>query len=461
MKHRFSRYLKFLTFLGDISILNGLFCALYLKGHFIIQHNYDNSWFFFLFIINVSWLAIVLYANSYKANRVYSLSKLVSTIIYSVGQHFLMICTTIYLFDYQLVHKWGPLAACTVFLIAIIIWRLSLYYSLSLYRSKGYNFRNVVIVGFGAIAKQLEVFFTLHPEYGYHFLGYFDDNINGKKRLGEINEVDLFLNKEGITVDEVYCCLPYVKYGQIKKVIDLCEDRLIKVKVIADFRAFSFKGLELERYDHIPVLNVSSIPLDDRKNQITKRIFDFIFSSFLILFIFSWLFPIIAVMVKLDSKGPVFFKQKRTGKGNQDFLCWKFRTMYVNGHADYKQATRDDCRVTPVGAFLRKTSLDELPQFLNVLQGTMSVVGPRPHMLKHTEEYSRLIKKFMVRHNVKPGITGLAQSKGYRGETSNLIEMNNRVKLDRFYIENWTFVLDLKIIYATAMSLMKGDQQAY
>ncbi|HTF29451.1 MAG TPA: hypothetical protein VK625_11450, partial [Flavitalea sp.] len=296
MKHRFSRYLKFLTFVGDICILNGLFLLLYFKGHFIVQH--DESWFYFLAIINLCWVAIVLYANSYKANRVYSLAKLVSTIFYSVAQHFLMLCTAIYFFDYQLVHKWGPWAVCTAFLVAIILWRLLFYYSLSLYRSKGYNFRNVVVVGFGAIAKELEVFFSLHPEYGYHFIGYFDDNFAGKKKLGDINSVDQYLKNESVIIDEVYCCLPYVKYGQIKKVIDMCEDRLIKVKVIGDFRALSFKGLELERYDHIPVLNVSSIPLDDRKNQITKRGFDILFSSLIILFVFSWLFPIIAFLIR-------------------------------------------------------------------------------------------------------------------------------------------------------------------
>lgn len=459
MKHRFSKYLKFLTFAGDICILNGLFFALYLKGHFFVQP--IESWRIFLVTINLCWFAIVWYANSYKINRVYSLAKLVSTMFYSVAQHFLMLCTAIYFFDYQLLHKWAPLAVCTAFFIAIVAWRLLVYYALSLYRSKGYNFRNVVVVGFGAIAKELEVFFNLHPEYGYHFLGYFDDHFAGKKKLGNVSEVDHYLNRQGAAVDEVYCCLPYVKYGQMKKVIDMCEDRLIKVKVIGDFRALSFKGLELERYDHIPVLNVSSIPLDDRRNQVTKRIFDILFSSFIILFVLSWLLPIIALLIKLSSRGPVFFKQKRTGKGNHDFICLKFRTMYMNGDSDWKQATKHDCRVTPIGAFLRKTSLDELPQFLNVLQGTMSVVGPRPHMLKHTEEYSKLIKKFMVRHNVKPGITGLAQSKGYRGETRNLIEMSNRVKLDRFYIENWSFILDLKIILVTVISMMKGDQQAY
>jgi putative colanic acid biosysnthesis UDP-glucose lipid carrier transferase len=459
MQHRFSKYLPFLTFLGDIFALNALFITLYLKDHFIV-HTYDRSWFFFLIIVNVSWLLIVIFTRPYRTSRVYSLSQLVGSISYTVFQHFLITFATIYFFDFILVHKWGPLVVHTAFLGTILTWRLSLYYFLSFYRSKGYNFRNVAVIGYGAIAKHLEVFFNLHPEYGYRFIGYFDDNPNSKK-LGDISSIKQSIIENKFAIDEIYCCLPYVKYGQIKQIIDLCEDRLIKVKLITDFRAFSFKGLELERYDHIPVLNVSSIPLDNRNNQVVKRIFDIIFSIAAFLFVFSWLFPIIALAIKINSRGPVFFKQKRTGKDNTDFTCWKFRTMYVNGEADLKQATKHDQRITSVGSFLRRTSLDELPQFLNVLQGTMSVVGPRPHMLKHTEEYSKLIKKFMVRHHVKPGITGLAQSKGYRGETRNLIEMKNRVKLDRFYIENWSFLLDLRIIIATVISLAKGDQQAY
>jgi putative colanic acid biosynthesis UDP-glucose lipid carrier transferase len=460
MQHRFSKYLPLLTFVGDIFALNGLLIFLYLNGHLIVE-TYDRSWFLFLFILNVSWVVIVLFTSPYRVQRVYPLIKLVQNTGYSVLQHFLFSFTLIFLFDFVLVHNWGPIISYLIFGFLILVLRMSLYYFLSFYRSKGYNFRNVAIIGFGAIAKHLEVFFTLHPEYGYRFIGYFDDVAKSPKVIGDINGIKTMITNPTVPIDEIYCCLPYVRYGQIKQIIDLAEDRLIKVKLITDFRAFSFKGLELERYDHIPVLNVSSIPLDNRDNQVIKRIFDVLFSLFIALTVFSWLFPIIALAIKLDSKGPVFFKQKRTGKDNTDFLCWKFRTMRTNGEADIRQATRLDCRVTRVGAILRKTSLDELPQFFNVLQGTMSVVGPRPHMLKHTEEYARLIKKFMVRHHVKPGITGLAQAKGYRGETKNLLEMKNRVKLDRFYIENWSFILDLKIIVATAISLAKGDQKAY
>ena len=457
MQHRFSKLLPILTFAGDILALNGLFFVLSTKGHFIVQ----ESWYLFLIIVNLSWIAIILYTNTYKVNRVYAISKLISRTIYSVGQHFLITCAAIYLMNFLLVHKWSLLAAYAIFSFIILTWRLALYYFLSFYRSKGYNFRNVVIVGFGAIAKQLEIFFSIHPEYGFRFLGYFDDNFNSSKKLGDINTAHTFFQSPENKIDEVYCCLPYVKYGQIKKLIELCEDKMIKVKIITDFRAFSFKGIDLERYDHIPVLNVSSVPLDNRKNQILKLIFDVIFSSFLILLVFSWLFPVIMLAIKATSKGPAFFKQKRTGKGNTDFICWKFRTMYVNNEADIKQATREDSRVTPVGAFLRKTSLDELPQFFNVLLGSMSVVGPRPHMLKHTVEYSKLIKKYMIRHHVKPGITGLAQRKGYRGETENVIDMKNRLRLDRFYIENWSFILDLKIITDTAISIVRGSEKAF
>jgi putative colanic acid biosysnthesis UDP-glucose lipid carrier transferase len=460
MKHRFSKYLPVLTFLGDLLVLNGLFTLLNFKGHLIVQ-TYDRSWWFFLLVLNISWLLITLLSNPYRVHRVYPLSKIIGSTCYAVLQHFLITLTMIYLLDFALIHKWGPLIVHAIFLVIVLTWRLALYSFLSFYRSKGYNFRNVAIIGFGAIAKHIEVFFKLHPEYGYNFIGYFDDKATNRQILGNIKDAKEAIVGNKHEIDEVYCCLPYVRYGQIKKIIDLCEDRPIKVKLITDFRAFSFKTLELERYDHIPVLNVSSIPLDDRKNQVAKRMFDTVFSLFLIVFVFTWLFPIVALLIKLDSKGPIFFKQKRTGKDNSDFLCLKFRTMYVNEDADSKQATKKDCRITPLGAFLRKTSIDELPQFLNVLQGSMSVVGPRPHMLKHTEEYSRLIQKFMARHHVKPGITGLAQSKGYRGETRNLIEMKNRVTLDRFYVQNWSFFLDVKIIIATIVSLVKGDQQAY
>jgi len=236
---------------------------------------------------------------------------------------------------------------------------------------------------------------------------------------------------------------------------------MIKVKLIGDSRSFQQKALELEQFDQIPVFNISTIPLDDIRNQITKRIFDLVFSSIVIVTVLSWMIFVIAIAIKLDSRGPVFFRQRRSGKGNKPFDCLKFRTMILNPEADTKQATADDPRITKLGAFLRKTSLDEFPQFLNVALGDMSIVGPRPHPIKLNEKFKPLVNKYMIRHYVKPGITGLAQVMGYRGETRHVHEMRNRIKLDRFYIENWSFYFDMKIVVQTAASVLTGNPKAY
>jgi exopolysaccharide biosynthesis polyprenyl glycosylphosphotransferase len=202
-------------------------------------------------------------------------------------------------------------------------------------------------------------------------------------------------------------------------------------------------------------------PLQVMVNRMMKRSFDIAFSLLVILLIFPFVYPIIALLIKLDSSGPVLFKQPRSGKKNKMFLCYKFRTMYVNNEANAKQASKGDSRITKVGAFLRKTSLDELPQFFNVLFGHMSVVGPRPHMLKHTEEYSKMIEKYLERHFITPGITGYAQVNGFRGETNDSLKMKKRLEYDTWYIENWSFVLDIKIIFMTVMNMIKGEENAF
>ena len=199
----------------------------------------------------------------------------------------------------------------------------------------------------------------------------------------------------------------------------------------------------------LTIYNPQEIPLDNFSNRLIKRMFDIVFSSLVILFLLSWLFPLIAIIIKLDSKGPIFFRQLRTGIDNEIFSCVKFRTMQVNEDADTKQAQANDSRISRVGAFLRKYNIDELPQFFNVLFGEMSVVGPRPHMLKHTDQYSALISHYKVRHYVKPGVTGWAQVNGYRGLTDELWKMERRVDYDMDYLKNWNFYWDLKIIYLT------------
>ncbi|MDP1726784.1 MAG: sugar transferase [Bacteroidota bacterium] len=203
-------------------------------------------------------------------------------------------------------------------------------------------------------------------------------------------------------------------------------------------------------------------PLTKKSNKILKRGFDIVFSLFVIVFLLSWIIPLLAIFVKLSSKkGPVFFKQKRTGLLGKTFLCWKIRSMEVNGDAHSKQASPGDERITLAGKFMRKLSLDELPQFYCVLIGDMSVVGPRPHMLNHTEEYSKLVDNYIIRHSIKPGVTGLSQVRGYRGEIRCPVALKNRIKLDLFYISKWNFMLDLKIVFKTFKLVLFGDENAF
>jgi len=234
-------------------------------------------------------------------------------------------------------------------------------------------------------------------------------------------------------------------------VIDLypkAELSFIKMKFVPNFDGLVQHQTSIDFFGPFPILSLRTEPLELRYNQVKKRLFDIIFSVLVILLVFTWLFPIIGLLIKLGSRGPIFFVQKRSGKNNQTFECVKFRSMKVNEDANLKQATANDDRLTALGKFMRKTNIDELPQFFNVLLGNMSVVGPRPHMLKHTEQYSKLISQYMLRHWLKPGITGWAQVNGYRGETKEVEDMVKRVEYDIWYGENWNFFLDLRMPFA-------------
>ena len=277
--------------------------------------------------------------------------------------------------------------------------------------------------------------------------------------IGNIESCYTFAIEQG--VDEIYCALTEVDNEKVLKLKDFADKNLIRLKLLPDFRGFMYKKVEINFYDRVPVLILRKEPLENTLNRFFKRSFDILFSLLLLLFIFPWLFLIVAVLIKLSSKGPVFFKQLRSGKDNEEFMCYKFRTMRMNIDSDQIQASKEDPRITKIGRFLRKTSLDELPQFVNVILGTMSVVGPRPHMLKHTQDYSKIIDKFMVRHFVKPGLTGLAQVKGFRGETTDPLLMQKRVQYDVWYIENWSFFLDLKIIFLTVWNMLTGEENAH
>ena len=213
--------------------------------------------------------------------------------------------------------------------------------------------------------------------------------------------------------------------------------------------------------ESFPIISLRPEPLENADNAFKKRVFDMLFSGFVIIFILSWLFPILAILIKLESKGPVFFKQLRSGRNNKNFWCYKFRSMKVNSESDTKQATKEDDRITMIGRFLRKTNLDEFPQFFNVLLGSMSIIGPRPHMIKHTEQYRAIIDRYMVRHYFKPGITGWAQVNGFRERQTLMNLMEARVNHDIWYFENWSLMLDIKIIFQTVINMFYGEKNAY
>jgi len=459
MQHRFSKYIDLIVFIVDGLLLNLSFILAYKFSFGVVAGVFQFPYSNILIFTNLTWVVLSFLGKPFRISRISRISEILRTIIRFIIVQLFSVSAVLVFINQLSYSREQLIITYLLFPLFILIWRVIFLYSIRIYRKFGYNYRNVIVVGYGDIAEELKKFFRLHPEFGFRFLGFFDNETSNNLVVGKIQEIRNFAKTS--RVDEIYCCLPYVKYSAIQNLISFGEKNFIKVKLIADFRGFQNKGLEIESYDNIPILNVTTFPLEVQKNRIVKRAFDIFFSFTVIAGIFSWLFPILALLIILDSRGPVFFKQRRTGKSNNDFWCWKFRTMNQNEIADTVQATQDDVRITRIGSLLRKTSLDELPQFFNVLIGNMSVVGPRPHMLHHTREYSKKVERFMARHFVKPGITGLAQAKGYRGETPELSFMKNRVKFDRFYIENWSIFLDLKIILLTILTLIKGDENAY
>ena len=473
MSSRYSQYIKYIHAVGDILILNLSFTAAFLLKFRVFNpshEDYDrfnfadgllgNPYFYSIILFNIAWIVLVVLFKPYKISRISRLVTVLRNHLTIIIIHLLAVAAFWFLLKSQAIYSREQFfTSYLIFTILLFSWKIIFHYLLRAYRKQGFNFRRVVVVGYGDLSLELQNYFSSHPEFGFKLLGFFDmQNSDENKILGNYDDIESYvLNND---IDDIYCCLPYVEHSFVKKLIDFGDSNLIKIKLLTDFRGFSSKSITLERYDAIPVLNVSSTPLDESKNMAIKRTFDVLFSSVIFLFVFSWLFPLIALLIKLDSKGPVFFKQMRRGKDGKEFGCYKFRSMYITDNDEFKLVnSKNDSRITKIGAFLRKTSLDELPQFLNVFFGQMAVVGPRPHALEVDKVFKREVDKYMTRYIIKPGITGLAQIKGFRGNDN--VFMQPRVKLDRFYSRKWSMVLDFKIIFLTMSTLMKGDENAY
>lgn len=351
-------------------------------------------------------------------------------------------------------------------LLLILSVKKYLFKKLFIYlRKNGRNIKKILIVGTGDIALNFRDMIENNSQFGYSVVGFVDKlnpkTLNGHY-LGNINNLLSVLNSQKI--DEVIVTAHDYTTEEIKRLIVITDKCAVRARIIPNYFQFNTKRFKMEIFGDYPLITVRSEPLEELDSFLSKRVMDILFSLLAVILVFSWLFPLIALLIKLDSKGSVFFIQDRWGKGNKSFKCFKFRTMYVqNEQADdkFQQTTKNDPRVTRIGALLRKTNFDELPQFFNVLLGDMSVVGPRPHAVKHNLETKDFIDGYLIRHWVKPGITGWAQANGYRGETKDISLMKRRVDFDIWYIENWTPWLDAKIVGMTIYSMVKGDLMAY
>ena len=458
----YSKYFWFIHFIGDILFINIAFILMYyLKFDSI---DFSDKYRFLLIIFNANWILVALMLKLYELKRIIRLDKVLFNLFKAFGFNVLIITAVLFSLKQSEFSREHLYATYLMLFGLIMFWRYLSIKLIKLYRKSGYNYSRVVIVGGGEVAQQLNDYFNSDDVLGVRLLGVFSDSdfsfeIKDSVKTGTLDSLEQFALKNDI--DEIFYTMPLTYTKKIKGLVDFCDKYMIRFKVVPDFRGFIFKRVNIDFFNDVPVITLREEPLTDFINRFTKRVFDLIFSLLTIVFVLSWLYPIIAVLIKLSSKGPVLFKQSRSGVNNEEFLCYKFRSMTMSAEADTKQATKGDVRITKIGAFLRKSSLDEFPQFFNVLMGDMSIVGPRPHMLKHTEEYSELIQKYMVRQLVKPGITGAAQVKGYRGETKELQDMEGRVRLDVWYIENWSLSLDINIIFHTVWNAFKGDEKAY
>ncbi|MBQ4801406.1 exopolysaccharide biosynthesis polyprenyl glycosylphosphotransferase [Aquimarina sp. MMG015] len=441
----YSIFIKPIFLLVDLLILNIL---LFLLG---VQ---SNPYFLFPVYICVIWIILSIATGFYDTKR---FSKVIQTLS-SLLRQFIIFALILYafvgFFKQPEISRLDLAKYFFVSFISVSFAKYLLLYLLNKYRKiLGGNFRNVVVIGNNKKTNQLIETFKERSDFGYKF----HKNFCVRKDSFDLqNCFRYILDKE---IDEIYCSVAEVTNKQLREIVNFTDNNLKVLKFIPDNKDIFTKKLVFNYYGYVPVLSFREIPLDDPINKFVKRCFDIILALAVMVFILSWLTPLLFFLMQLESKGPVFFMQRRNGIDYREFYCYKYRSMTPNTTGN--QTIKGDARVTKIGKFIRKTSIDELPQFINVLKGDMSVVGPRPHMVKHNEDFARKVDKFMVRHFVKPGISGLAQVSGFRGEIETDKDIVNRVKYDIFYIENWSLLLDIKIIFLTILNALKGEEKAY
>lgn len=448
---RYSKYIRPISISFDILVITVL-CLFFFK-------ELNLNCLYYLIYQTIAWGVIALLIKFYAVYRFTTPVEITSKIL-KQGVLFLLVIIAFFPFSKEVLFSGKAIAYFMVTSFTLItIFKYLLFYYLKKYRVvTGSNYRSAVIIGYTPESIRLKSLFETRIDYGYRFLGFFSDkksNANIKGRLDDLTKFVLDNN-----VDEIYCSLNEITNEQLKDLVDFADEYRKTIKFIPDTKEIFSKSLKMEYYEVFPVLSLQKTLLHDPLTKAFKRGFDIVFSIIVIVGLLSWLVPLLAILIKAESRGPIFFKQGRPGMDEKEFFCYKFRSMQINKTTE-KEASKNDPRVTRIGRILRKTSIDEMPQFLNVLLGDMSVVGPRPHLWSQNKIYGSKIKKYMVRHYVKPGITGLAQVRGFRGEIETDEDMINRIKYDVFYIENWSLLLDIKIIVQTVINIFEGEEKAY
>ncbi|MCH7408030.1 exopolysaccharide biosynthesis polyprenyl glycosylphosphotransferase [Belliella sp. DSM 111904] len=457
MKRRFHKYFPWLFVMGDLLVLLvGLTMVVGLFRYFIGYPEVTIKLYgYFIFF----WMVISIGRKDFKISRTseigFTLKQIPESLVWLVG------LMSIFWIPSQ-EHPLGVFFLVGVAITLVIflsVYRVSVHLALKHYRALGKNYRNAVILGRTGSSIKLARVFGQRRDFGINFLGFYDNEATNQ--INSRGEVSKFFEE----IDQLDLDLIYLSEGlesqTMKQVMDYADERYLKVKVIPHGNLQLEKNLSFSKYGEFFVINVNEIPLDSFLNRVLKRSFDIVFSLFVTVFILSWMIPLVGILIKMESRGPIFFIQDRNGVNNEVFRCLKFRSMTPNDYADTKQAIKNDPRVTKIGAFLRKTSLDEMPQFLNVLFGDMSIVGPRPHTIPMNRNFQLQVEKYNSRHKIKPGITGLAQVRGYRGEIENLRQIRSRVRLDSFYIQNWSIWMDLSICFRTIGELALNRDNAY
>ena len=429
MNSRFLRHLQLTLLALDVLAINIVFftAQFFFRKEMLIEAYVEYT--YFGFFLTIAWLLVTLTGNVYHERNIFSFELFAGRSTRAFLYFLLMVCAFLFFSHFYIISRLFigvVICGIPVMLTGNRFLYLAVY---QYFKKKDFFVNKVVVIGYNNLSKKL-VDYLEEDGVNKEVVGYCDEveNIHELSRypiLSNINGVLEVCKRYGAT--EIYSTIIPEQYPGIYRLIKKADQNCIRFRIVPDIGALVKRQVFIDYLNEIPVLSLRKEPLDDLGNKIKKRFFDLVVSSLVILFILSWLIPLIGLLIKLESKGPIFFKQLRSGQDNKSFWCLKFRSMQVNDNANVLQATKNDARITRIGQFLRKTSLDEFPQFLNVFLGDMSIVGPRPHMLKHTADYSRIIDEYMIRQFLKPGITGWAQVNGFRGETKTLDQMQKRI----------------------------------